>query len=281
MKNFNLSWFFLSEKSFNYNLKMKITTLLLLVSLFKVQANVYSQNTKITLELNNVSVKEVFDKIKKLTKFKFLYNHSEINIDRRVSVKADKEDVIKILKLLFTETQSSFVVQNNKIIFKKGVKNTIPDTVKKENKTVTGIIKDAEGPLPSASIIVEGTSIGTQSDFDGNYTISVPDTATTLVVSYIGYKTQKVLINNRTNIDILLEADTDQLDEIVLIGYGSVAKKDLTGAVSVVDNIGERPVTSAAEGLQGSVSGVTVTSNGGDPTAIANIQIRGLGTINN
>ena len=281
MKNFNLSWFFLSEKSFNYNLKMKITTLLLLVSLFKIQANVYSQNTKITLELNNVSVKEVFDKIKKLTKFKFLYNHSEINIDRRVSVKADKEDVIKILKLLFTETHSSFVVQNNKIIFKKGVKNTIHNTIKKENKTVTGIIKDDEGPLPGASIIVEGTSIGTQSDFDGSYTISVPDTATTLVVSYIGYKTQKVLINNRTNIDILLEADTGQLDEIVLIGYGSVAKKDLTGAVSVVDNIGERPVTSVAEGLQGSVSGVTVTSNGGDPTAIANIQIRGLGTINN
>ncbi len=280
MKKFNLGWFFSSEKPFKFDLKMKLTTLLLLVSLFKIQANTYSQNTKLTLNLNNITIEEVFNKIESLTEFRFLYNHSEINVKKIVSVNVNNKKITTLLESLLFNTNVSFVIKKKKIILKKSFIKT-----KKKNKEdiiIKGkVLDDLGNPLPGASILIEGTNIGTETDFDGNYTITVPETATTLIISYLGFKTQKVLINSRTTIDIQLIADAAQLDEIVVIGYGSVAKKDLTGSVGIADKIGERPVTSAAEGLQGSVSGVTVSSTGGDPTGTPNIQVRGLGTINN
>ena len=173
----------------------------------------------------------------------------------------------------------------NKTILVK--KSKIIPTQKESKKAqvaikITGIITDeAGGPLPGASVLEKGTSNGVSTDFDGNYTISVTDENAVLVVAFIGYTSKEVAVLENTQINIILQEDAASLDEIVIIGYGSVAKKDLTGSVGVVNNIGERPVTSTAAGLQGSVSGVTISSTGGDPTAQPTVQIRGLGTVNN
>jgi TonB-linked SusC/RagA family outer membrane protein len=282
MKKSNLGVFFLWKKSPKFNLKMKLTTFLLIISLLKVQANTYSQNTKISLDVENATVEEIFTEIESLSEFKFLYNHRKINLDRKMSVKAENKKISNILKQLFVDTNVSYVVKNKQIILKTKELKIAPVLEKPVQEiSISGtVVDDTGGPLPGANVKIKGTKTGTTTDFDGNFTIEVPNKDAVIVFSYIGFKTQEIAVADQTTINVKLEASASSLDEVVVIGYGSVAKKDLTGAVGVVDNIGERPITSAEEGLQGSVSGVTVVSNGGDPTSKPNIQIRGVGTIN-
>lgn len=154
------------------------------------------------------------------------------------------------------------------------------------NKTVqssiTGTVTDSNGgPLPGASVLVEGTTVGTQTDFDGNYNIDAPADAT-LIFSYVGFKSQEIAINNRTTIDITLEEDAGQLEEVVVVGYGTQRKQDLTGAISVVkvDELVQQPSPQITSQLQGRVSGVTITG-GGQPGQAPQIKIRGASTFGN
>ena len=129
-------------------------------------------------------------------------------------------------------------------------------------QTVTGTVSDETGPLPGANVLVKGTTNGTQTDFDGNYSINAPGDAT-LVISYIGYRTVEVPINNQSTINVILEEDANRLDEIVVTGYGSQAKKDLTGAVTVVntDELKSVPATTFSQQLQGRAAGVTIVND--------------------
>ncbi|WP_027077102.1 carboxypeptidase-like regulatory domain-containing protein, partial [Maribacter antarcticus] len=148
-------------------------------------------------------------------------------------------------------------------------------------QTINGTVSDATGPLPGANVLVKGTTNGTQTDFDGNYTIDANAEAT-LVFSYIGYKTAQVPVSGQTNIDITLEEDASKLDEVVVTGYGSQAKKDLTGAVAVVDvdQLLAVPATTFAQQLQGRAAGVNIVNDsraGGSAT----VRIRGFGSVGN
>jgi TonB-linked SusC/RagA family outer membrane protein len=147
--------------------------------------------------------------------------------------------------------------------------------------TITGTISDAMGPLPGATVIVKGTTTGTQSDFDGNFSIDA-DSDAVLVISYIGYKTIEVPVNGQSSINVTLEEDASQLDEVVVTGYGTQTRGSITGAVSSVDmdEAAKQPVTNAAEALQGRVSGVSVIRSN-SPGAPPKIVIRGFGTSNN
>ena len=143
--------------------------------------------------------------------------------------------------------------------------------------TVTGTVTDSQGePLTGASILAEGTSVGTSADIDGNFRIEV-DPNGVLVVSYVGYDTQRVPVDNRTNIDIVLKENSVMLDEVVAIGYGVVKKSDATGSVAVIkpDDIEAGIATSTQDLLVGASPGVVVTTDGGNPTGGATIRIRG------
>ncbi len=148
-------------------------------------------------------------------------------------------------------------------------------------QTVTGTVSDDVGPLPGASIVVKGTTNGTQSDFDGNYTIDV-DSGATLVFSYIGFKTQEISVEGQSSVNVTLEEDASKLDEVVVTGYGTQAKKDLTGAVTVVDTdeLLAVPATTFAQQLQGRAAGVNI-SNDARPGGEATVRIRGFGTLGN
>ncbi len=150
-----------------------------------------------------------------------------------------------------------------------------------QERTITGTVTDATGPLPGASVLVKGTSNGTQTDFDGNFTIDNVPVNATLVFSYIGYQTIEENVNERSSIDVELSEDTQALDEVVVIGYGSVTKKDLTGATGSVnaEEIAKRPLTQIDQALQGTVTGVAVTSQTGQPGRGLDIRIRGTGSI--
>jgi TonB-linked SusC/RagA family outer membrane protein len=246
----------------------------------------FSQDAKITIKKDkNISISEVFKLINEQTDYTFVYRYDLIKDAPKLQL---KKGVIKASTLLnqclYPVNLTYEFTKNKTILVKKSKINKVQkESTKLQVATkIVGIVTDETGyPLPGASVLEKGTSNGVSTDFDGNYTISVTDENAVLVVAFIGYASKEVPVLDNTEINITLEEDAANLDEIVIIGYGSVAKKDLTGSVGVVTNIGERPVTSTAAGLQGSVSGVTISSTGGDPTAQPNVQIRGLGTVNN
>lgn len=151
-----------------------------------------------------------------------------------------------------------------------------------KGQTVTGTVSDQSGPLPGANVLVKGTTNGTQTDFDGNYTLDNVQGNATLVFSYIGYKTLEVPVSGRTTVDVNMQEDASELDEVVLIGYGTQRRSDLTGAVGSVneEKLRERPATSLNQALSGKVSGVQVNTNSGRPGGKSNIRIRGFSSIN-
>jgi len=269
-------------------LKMKLTTLLLIVSLFKIQANSYSQNTKISLNYDHVSMAEVFKEIEHKSEFRFLYKNSEVDINSIVSIHVKKKSIHEILNLLFMDLPLNYeVLDNRQIILTKQFirslnanKSTSTKQVKQQ-KTVSGNIVDSSGmPLPGANVIEKGTSNGVTSDFDGNFSISVNPGAI-LLISYIGFKPKEVQVTDKDFIRIQLEEDNEQLNEVVLVGFGSQKKANLTGAVTTMDakQITGKTVSQASQVLSGEMSGISVRQTSGNPGQDdASIRIRGLGT---
>ncbi|MGB5458457.1 MAG: SusC/RagA family TonB-linked outer membrane protein, partial [Eudoraea sp.] len=146
---------------------------------------------------------------------------------------------------------------------------------------VSGTVSDANGPLPGASVVVRGTTNGTQTDFDGNFTINNVDSDATLVISYIGYTTQEVALNGRTTVNVVLAEDAQALDEVVIIGYGTTTVKDATGAVSAInsEDFNSGIIASPEQLIQGKTAGVQITQSSGEPGAGVNIRIRGANSI--
>ncbi|QCX01452.1 TonB-dependent receptor [Aggregatimonas sangjinii] len=146
---------------------------------------------------------------------------------------------------------------------------------------ITGTISDANGPLAGASVVAKGTTTGAVSDFDGNYSISVPDGVTTLVFSYVGYAPQEADINGQSTINVILSEDAEALSEVVVVGYGTQRKADLTGSVGSIGavDIVKQPIVSPDQVLAGTISGVNITNRSGDPGAPVSVNIRGVGTL--
>lgn len=158
----------------------------------------------------------------------------------------------------------------------------IPSAEHFSQETISGMVTDQNGvPLPAVNVFLKGTTVGTQTDFDGNYALEGSE-GQTLVFSYVGYETQEIVIGNQDVIDVSLREDASQLDEIVVLGYTAQTRGDVTGSVSSVDisEATKAPIVNAAEALQGRVSGVTVMNNG-QPGSSPVVRIRGYGTSNN
>ncbi len=277
----------LTSFSFKYDLKMKLTTLFLIVSLFQLQANEsYAQKTKVTLNLENVSLENVFDKIESLTEFKFFFNYNEYDYKKKVSVMAKKEKVSSILKRLFKKSDISFQVIDKQIVLsnKKTVDNITKKpilTIKPQGFKVSGTVLDANSqPLPGANILEKGTTNGTQTDFDGNFSIEVANENAILVISFIGFKTQEVAAGEA--ITVTLVEDAASLDEIVVTGYTGQSKRTITGAVETIDSeeLIKTPATSVEQQLQGKISGVNIITSG-EPGSGSQVRIRGFSTIGN
>ena len=226
--------------SFRQKLRFKITLVLLCMSLFTVKASDYSQKTKISLNLDNVTVEQVFFEIKRNTEFNILFKNPDVDLNRKVTVKVKKETVDKVLDIVFSNTQVSYKIVDKQIVLTKTiVQPAIKEIIVEEEQTTTvsGVIKDdTNSPLPGASVVAKGSSIGTETDFDGNFSLEVPAGTTALVVSYLGFKTTEVNIVGKTSITLSLEADAAALDEVVVVGYGTAKRSDLTGALASVSS---------------------------------------------
>ena len=284
MKKFNFSSFLLCEKLFKFDLKMRLTTLLLIVSIFQIQAtDTYSQNTKISLKLDDVTIEDVFKNIETQSEFTFLFNHKKIDVNRKVSIDFTKERISSILETLFSDTNIYFKVRKKQIILKSGrSKKTIQKTEVQEipQEIIEGIITDSNNvPIPGVNILIVGTNQGTQTDFDGKYSIQAND-ADVLRFTFIGYKSVDVTVGSQANYSFSMLESVSELDEVVVVGYGTEIKRNLTSSVASIsaDELQDIPATSLSNAIAGRLTGVNVSIAGGRPGTTSDINVRGATT---
>ena len=276
-----------------YDLKVKISTLFIFVAILTMQANSYSQLTKITLDLENVSVERFIDETEHNTEFRFVYKTKDVDLGRFISIKVEKEQIAKILNRVFKNTKTAFAIADTDRLIhltKRTIglhtKPILEQSPEQQTLqfTINGKVTDKnDRPLPGASIVEKGTSNGTTTDFDGDFYLTVEDENAVLVISYIGFSTMEVAVNGQENIAVTLLEDSAKLEEVVVVGYGSQKKANLTGAVVSIkgDDINKRPITQGSQALQGVASGVFVNTNSGEPGVDdASVNIRGIGTLN-
>ncbi|MGW9687026.1 SusC/RagA family TonB-linked outer membrane protein [Flagellimonas sp. 2504JD1-5] len=246
----------------------------------------HAQDADISIDKDKkMTVKQVFKLINKQANYKFIYRHDLVKNAPEVKLKKGTIKTRALLNQCLSPIDFTYEFTGNNTIVVKPKPTAVEDNDLQGASDddlqlqVSGNITDENGgPLPGANILEKGTTNGTQSDFDGNFTLEVSGADATVVISYIGYITQEVVVGDQTTINVQMRPDAAKLDEVVLVGYGSVTKKDLTGAITQVENIENRAVTNTEEALQGNVAGVTIVADGGDPTSVPTVRIRGVGT---
>lgn len=253
---------------------MKLTIFLIIWSVCQVQAKTYGQGS-ITLNLQQTEIGKVLNKIEKNGEFRFLYNYDLQSLKKKVDFSVQNSPLPAALEKLFVNTDLTFKMLPNKLVV------VLSNTSDRQEIRVTGKVTgpNAEG-LAGVSVQVKGTSNGTSTNNSGEFAITADEKAT-LLFSYIGYADKEVPVNGQNVISVQLTTSERKLDEVVVIGYGSQRRKDVTGSVSVVTSadIANRPIVNAAEALQGKAAGVQVTSNSGKPGAGLSIRVRGSSSI--
>lgn len=285
---------------------MKIYLMLLCVTLTKIFASdAYAQN--ISVDANNKELKSILLEIEEKSNYSFFYNSSIINVDEKVSLKVKNLEIDKALDLLFSKTEIDFsFVRDQIILFPKNrpelrqkfadllsVDNTKISSVAPKSindfilgsiqSSVSGVVTDSNGvPLAGVTVMVKGTTNGASTDFDGKYTVTTSSANPVLVFSYVGFATKEVAVNNQSQINVALQEDTAELDEVVVVGYGTTKMSNVSGAVSTVSSkiLENRTIRSVGEALQGTAANLNVTISDGRATSVPDINIRGFESIN-
>ena len=237
----------------------------------------YSQTMKVTVVADNMSTGKVISEIEKQTDYLFVYNVNEVNLKRNVKVNAQNKSVAEVLNKVFEGTDIYYAMEGKNIMLMSKAKD---GKVAQQANKVTGIVKDTNGePIIGANVTVKGQSIGTITDIDGRFVLDAPKDAV-LQITYIGYVSQEVKVSGNKELNVVLKEDTETLDEVVVIGYGTAKKSDLTGATAQIkpEALTSSVVGNALESLQGKAAGVAVF-NDNKPGASPSIRVRGSGSI--
>ncbi|HBL74918.1 MAG TPA: SusC/RagA family TonB-linked outer membrane protein [Prolixibacteraceae bacterium] len=260
---------------------MRISIFLVVVVGFQTFAlNNYAQTQKLELKLTKATITEVLERIEDKTDFFFFYNNKGLPLENVVSLDLKDKTINEVLDVLFKDTNVSYTINNRQIILIGNEAGSV-----QQSKTVTGKVTDSSGqPLPGVSVVLKGTTTGTITDGNGNYTLSnVPENAI-FQFSFVGMKPMEIAIGGKAQIDVTLSEDAIGIEEVVAVGYGVQKKVNLSGAVASV-NMSEltdsRPVTNISNALSGLAAGVSVTSSSNRPgNDDATILVRGQGTLN-
>jgi TonB-linked SusC/RagA family outer membrane protein len=260
---------------------MRNTFFLILITVFQAYAaDTYSQNTKLSLNLSNVTVANVLEEIQNGSEFYFLFNSKLIDVNREVTISVKNSKISEILKSLFLGTGVNWVVYDKQIILTPSNAAAISDAFQQQQK-VTGTVVDKDGKsLAGVSVVVTGTTQGTTTDIAGNYSIDIPKGSKSLKFTFVGMNPQEIPIGTLTQINVTLLESAIGLEEVVVVGYGTQKKVNLTGAISTVDNksLTAQPVANVQQALQGLVPNlnISVSNSGGEPGATMDMNIRGL-----
>lgn len=260
---------------------MKLTTVLLFIGCLQVSANGFGQT--LTLKFKNAPLTQVFRAIEKQSGYSFVYGKEQVANSEPINLSVDNEELKDVLDLVFKDQLLTYLIEGKYIIVRK---RSIPPgkitKVEPDNlpllKDISGKVMNADGlPLENASIKIKGADRGTTTNAQGDFILKGVEETTVLIISFINYKTQELVVGSRNNISVRLEISSSEIDQVVVIGYGQVKRRDITGAVSSVkmSDLKKAPVRSFEQALAGRVAGVTAASDDGQPGALVNIVIRG------
>ena len=258
---------------------MRISAFLLFLCVFSsFAAKTSSQNARVNISGKNLTIGEFIDQVEKQTDYLFVYSKNEVNTNDAISVKSGNKTVAQYLNEAFGDSNVKYAFENDYIVL---TKNANP-VVAQEGKTISGVVNDEFGPVAGANVIIKGTTNGTMTDMDGNFTITNVPEGAVLQVSFIGYLTKELPVGNQTTFNVMLTEDSQALEEVVVVGYGVQRKSDVTGSISVTkaDEMLKQQSFSALDGLKGKAAGVNIFSNSGQPGGSSRVIIRGMSTIN-
>jgi TonB-linked SusC/RagA family outer membrane protein len=259
-------------------LVMKLILILLTTAIMQVSANSFAQ--KITLNKTRASLGQVINEIRKQSGYDFLYNNKLLTLAKPVTIHVRDASIEQVLAICFDDQPLTYAIDENFIVLKRAIVKAsvqVPIDIK-------GRVTDEKGgPLPGASINIKGTTISVSSDANGEFTIRNVQPNAVLVVSFLSFVTQEISIGSNTSINVVLLENTKGLDEVVVVGYGTQQKANISGAIAVIDEkmLSNRPSTNTLSALQGAATGMTVQRTTGEPGAEGySIQIRGLSSVN-
>ena len=268
-------------------LKMKLTLCVILISFLGAMASEsYSQTTKFSLDLKNVKVKDALGAIENQSAFFFLYSEKLIDVNREVDIEVRGSTIEKILDKIFEGTNVNYTVKGRQIVLATPANNVVgtSSVSQQQQKKVMGKVTNSSGTsLPGVSVVVKGTTTGVITDNEGNYSLAnIPENAT-LQFSFVGMKMQEIVVADKTAINLVMEDEIIKVEEVVVVGYGTTKKSDLTGAIASVKGaqLTRLATVDPVQALQGRIAGVEITSNSGQPGSGTRVRIRGVGTINN
>lgn len=252
-------------------------TFLTAAFLLFISMSLYSQ---VTVNVRNVTVKNALKEIEKNSKYKFFYNEGLKVLEDVVSLDVKNENIDAVMDKLLHKGTATYQKQDNNIIMLVPVKNA--GRQNQREYQVSGIVKEANGdPIIGANVLVKGTTNGVITDLDGKFNLNVKS-GDVLSISYVGYLSQEVPVAGQRNLTVKLIEDTKTLDEVVVVGYGTQKKINLTGSVESIkgDKLVDRPIKGVTDALQGAVAGLVVQSASGQPGAFSSFKIRGNSSIN-
>lgn len=257
---------------------VKLTILLLSICTLPLQSMSYSQVTKVTIQATNEPLENVLSKIESQTEFLFLYNINEVDPTTRVTVKANQKSINELMSEICKSLNLSYTIEDRHIILTK-----ISQQVQPSNKTILGRILNAEGePLIGVSVRIKNTQLGTISDIDGRYSLSIPFDLNkpVIVFSYIGHNTIEQQIGNKSMINVTMDENQKVLGEVVVVGYGTQRKESLTSAITAITStdIERSAATTTSGALVGKVAGLNTKMPDGRPGGWTQINIRNMGT---
>ncbi|MAZ28705.1 MAG: hypothetical protein CL868_16710 [Cytophagaceae bacterium] len=264
-----------------FDLKMRLTTLILLVAIGS-HANPGLAQKKISLSVDNMSIGELINQIELNSDYRFIGNTKDVDLSRKVSLNVKNEAVVNVLEKVFKNTSTIYKIKDSQIILIK--KSSPPNIIARlfyNQSMITGLVKDNNGvPMMGVTVRVQGSNIGVATDEDGKYAINA-EIGDVLLFSYVGFETKFQEIKDAVEINVNLNPTTNNLDEVVLVGYGSTKKRDLTGTVNTVKSSEIEQIESQTidQSIAGRASGVYVNSISGQPGAGAIVHIRGLSAL--
>ena len=261
---------------------MKFTTLLMLLFAVQLSANVYSQQTRLKVDFNQATLKEVIEKIETQTNLTFFYSSDVLNINQTVTLTSKSMSLEDVLLLISSQTGLSLTVDQDHILVKK--EEAGKSMMVKQVGKVLGQVTDASGqPLPGVTIVIEGTTKGAITDTEGNFSLNDVPSKAHLLFSFVGMESQRVAVSGKTSIDVVLEEEAIGIEEVIAVGYGTMKKSDLTGSVASIkaDDIKVTPSGSVEKLLQGKIAGVQIINPSDDnPQGGATVRVRGASSIN-
>ncbi|QEC43639.1 SusC/RagA family TonB-linked outer membrane protein [Pseudobacter ginsenosidimutans] len=253
---------------------MKLTFLFLFVCSLHVSAIGYAQRV-FTLNMKNVGVDEVLSQLQKESDYRFFYNNRQVKALDKVSIVVENETLANILDRILNKKLSYQILEENIVIISP------PKASGSADQPIQGTVTDEKGmPLTGVSVQIKGTKKGVTTDAKGSFAIDA-DPGAVLVISFVGYEAQEIAVNKQTNLQVKLQSSSSELEQLVVIGYGTVRKRDVTGSVGQVkvNELQKAPVISFEEALAGRMAGVKVTSADGQPGAPINVVIRGTNSV--